>query len=350
LNLVKNLVEKPEAEAFVIVGSSHPKKLGKDIVESLKRSGVRAVEGSFFTENFKDGELYVRLNDAGNLKGRNVFVIQTIHTPWNPDKRHLLELLQLVSAAVAHGARVHWIAPYYAYGRQERVTLEGEAKIAQTIYNALKGAGAHSISSVDVHAPHAMPRDLLNALPTELWIKELNKLKLDSRETVVFACDKGAKPRAEKLAKAFECQLAGANKTRRDKERKKCEFDGFYGSVAGKNVVIPDDIASTFGTLCEVARRLKEMGARDVYAFPTHLVGAKEGWKNLKESFEESVLKKVIVTDSLPLKGRKLDAEDAALVKKLLKKRRLSVVSIAPLLAEIIAKRVEKKTFEKKHG
>ncbi|NYZ78411.1 ribose-phosphate pyrophosphokinase [Candidatus Micrarchaeota archaeon] len=325
-------------EVVVVVGSAHPENIGVQVVGELKKLGVPASRGLFEEKTFADGEKYVRLEKASGLANKDFFIIQSVHTPSKPGEKHFLQLLHLISAAKANGAHsVHVVMPYYAYGRQERVSKPGEAEVAQTIFNAIKGAGADSVSAVDVHAPHAMPAGLKNVMPTDLWLKELAKMGFKPEDTVVFAGDKGALPRVNALADKSGASIAKADKIR--PEHDKCFLVGFSGDVNKRFVLSLDDILSTGGTFGHSAKELKRRGARKVYGFITHLVGVGKAWSRL----EKAKVDAVFVTDSLPLEGRKLSSWDKRRVERLLKSRKLRIVPIAPLLAKTIAERAKGK-------
>lgn len=326
-------------EVVVVIGSAHPKKLGDSVVRELKKLGVPASHCSYYQKDFADGEMYVRLKRPKKFADRDVIIIQSVHTPANPKGRHLLQLLQLISAAEANGARsIHVVTPYGAYFRQERKTKEGETEFAKTLVNAIYGASklVASVTAIDVHAPSALP-NVTNVLPTELWRGEVAKLKLESGKTAVFAPDVGAKKRAKSLAKATGASVAGARKFRPEKD--KSFITGFYGEVAGRKVLLPDDIGSTFGTVSHGVKKLKQMGSEEVYALLTHGVLAGKAWARLKNAD----LARVFISDSLPLEGRKLKKWDEKRMKELIASGKLKVIPIAPLLAKTIAARVKVK-------
>jgi ribose-phosphate pyrophosphokinase len=154
---------------------------------------------------------------------------------------------------------------------------------------------------------------------------------------VVFAPDKGSFDRAQALAKLLRSRRGAARVAwaeKRRPEHDKSFIAAFHGAgdVRGNDVVTWDDIASTLGTLAHGVKHLKSLGAKRVFVFATHGVLVGKAWKRLGESR----LEKFVVTDSIPLENRALSLEDREVLRRLVRSRRLEVVSLAPLLADFI--------------
>ncbi|MEM0475949.1 MAG: ribose-phosphate diphosphokinase, partial [Candidatus Norongarragalinales archaeon] len=274
-------------------------------------------------------------------KNKTVFVLGSVHSQSFKQKNFFLEMLLLLSAAKANGAsRVVALLPYYAYGRQERVSKPGEPLSAQAVRDALRAAGADEIVAVDVHAPSEL-HGVKNLMPTLLFAERARELlgaaAVLGGRVAVFAPDKGSFDRALALAKLLKSRRGPARVAWAEKhrpERDKSFISEVHGAsdVRGCDVVTWDDIASTLGTLSHGVKHLKALGARRVFVFATHAVLVGKAWRRLAASR----LEKFVVTDSIPLENRLLSLEDSQVLRRLVRFRKLEVLSLAPLLADFI--------------
>jgi ribose-phosphate pyrophosphokinase len=269
--------------------------------------------GGIDIRRFSDGELRVKVNE--NVRGARCFVTQSTCTPVND---HLMELLLIVDALKrASAGEVNAVIPYYGYARQDRKDEGRVALSSKLVANLLTTAGVDRVITIDLHSPQIqgffdIPVDHLYAAPVLVdYIK-----KRGIRDFVVVSPDVGNVRRARSYASRLESQLAIIDKRRPEPNVSKVM--NIIGEVDGKNIFIFDDMIDTAGTLVGAADALKKRGVGNIYACCTHpvLSGA------AKERLAASSMNEIIVTDTIP--------QDDGQLKK------LTVVSIAPLLAEAI--------------
>lgn len=241
---------------------------------------------------FKDGEIQAYYNET--IRGRHVFIIQPTFSP----AENILELLILIDAAKrASAAEIIAVVPYYGYSRQDRKDKPRTSIGAKLMANLLTAAGINRLITMDLHADQIqgffeVPVDHLYASTVFLpYIRSLNWDNL-----CIVSPDTGGTKRASLYAKALDCDFAIGFKQR--VKANEIAAMQIIGNVKDKNVILLDDIMDTGGTICKAAERVKELGAKKVYAMCTHplLSG------NALEKLENSVLDKVVVTDTVPLK------------------------------------------------
>jgi len=273
--------------------------------------------GRAYVGRFSDGE--VNLEVMENVRGRDVFILQSTCAPVND---HLMELLVMVDACRrASAARITAVMPYFGYSRQDRRPRATRSAItAKLVANMLSGAGVNRLLTIDLHAEQIqgffdIPVDNVYASPVLLG----DAWKQAYRDIVVVSPDVGGVVRARALAKRLDdADLAIIDKRRtRPNESKVMNI---IGEVAGKTCVLVDDMVDTAGTLCQAAQSLKDEGALKVVSYVTHAVLSGKAL----ERIGASVLDELVVTDTIPL------TEAAKSVGKI---RQLSV---AALLAETI--------------
>ncbi len=260
---------------------------------------------------FKDGEIQAYYNET--IRGKHVFIIQPTFSP----AENILELLILIDAAKrASAAEIVAVIPYYGYSRQDRKDKPRTSIGAKLMANLLTAAGINRLITMDLHADQIqgffeVPVDHLYA--STVFLPYIRNLKWDN--LCIVSPDTGGTKRASMYAKALDCDFAIGFK-QREKANEVAALQ-IIGNVEGKNVILLDDIMDTGGTICKAAERVKELGAKKVYAMCTHplLSG------NALEKLEASVIDKVVVTDTVPLK-RPSD--------------KVEVCSIAELTAEVI--------------
>jgi len=252
-----------------------------------------------FTD-FLDGEFRVQVTE--NIRGTNVFIIQAT----NPPADNILELLMMIETAKRASAEtVTAVIPYYGYGRQDRKDRPRVGITAKLVANLISTAGADRVVMLDLHAPQLqayfdIPSDHLFANPVFLNAFKTMQVNIDSSTTVMLSPDIGGVKMVRSFASKLECGLAIIDKRRTDVN--KSEVVNVIGDVQGKVAIIRDDICDTAGTLTEAARAAIDHGAAEVYACCTH--GLLSG--NAMDRLDNSPIKKLIITDSVDLSGRKL--------------------------------------------
>lgn len=285
------------------------RKLAEDICKELGEPLGKAVVGKF-----SEGETQVKIEQ--DVRGRDVFVIQPTCPPVN---ENLMELLILIDALKrASARRITAVVPYYGYARQDRKDQPRVPITAKLVANLITESGASRVLTVDLHAGQIqgffdIPLDHLFAV--NVFVDYFEKLKL--RNLVIVSPDVGGIKMARAYSKRFKADLAVVDKRRvNDKE---AIVMNILGDVKGKNAVMVDDIVATAGSLVEAAQALKNAGAKEIYAAVTHPVLSGPAIERIKSS----AIKKLIVTDTIPLDAKKRAPQIEAL-------------SIAPLLAEAI--------------
>lgn len=265
---------------------------------------------------FSDKEIFVEILE--NVRGEDVFVVQSTCYPCNDNIMELLVTLDALRRASAR--RVTAVIPYFGYARQDRKPGPRTPISAKLVANLITTAGADRVLSVDLHAGQIqgffdIPVDHLFAIP--VLAADIKK-NFHGEDLMVVSPDVGGVVRARALAKRLDADLAIV-----DKRREKAgvsEVMNIIGDVQGRTCILHDDIADTAGTLCNAAQALVDKGAKEVYAYVTHGVLSGEAVRKV----QSSVLKSLVVTDSIPLSEE---------IRQLPNVR---TVSIAPLLAEAV--------------
>lgn len=295
---------------LAIFSGNSNKKLALDICKSLK---VKLGDAS--VDKFSDGEIRVKINE--NVRGHDVFIVQSTSFPSNDN---LVELLILIDAMKrASAQRITAVLPYFGYARQDRKDQPRVPITAKLVANILTVAGADRVLTIDLHAGQIqgffdIPLDHLFAFT--IFAEHIKKLKFD-KNMVIVTPDVGGIKTARAYAKRLKCGLAIVDKRRvNDKE---AEVMHIMGDVRGKNAVIVDDMVATAGSLVEAVDAIKKAGALDVYAAITHPVLCGPAMERLKKSS----LKELVVTDTIPIAKQKMLP-------------RIKVLSVASLLGDAI--------------
>jgi ribose-phosphate pyrophosphokinase len=272
--------------------------------------------GRVETRHFADSETFVKIID--NIRGRDVYVVQSTSRPSNET---LMELLLLIDAAKrASAASVTAVVPYFGYARQDRKDQGRVALSAKLVANLITTAGADRLLTVDLHSGQIqgffdIPMDHLLAAPTLInWVR-----KADLGEFCVVSPDVGNVKMARNYADRLQAPLAIIDKRR--PEPNVSEVMAVIGEqqVKGKNVLLFDDMIDTAGTICNASVALRERGAREVYALAVH--GVLSG--PALERLEAAPITQVVITNSIAQTGRSLPGK-------------IKVLSIAPLIAQAI--------------
>tara|TARA_B100001939_G_C16918151_1_gene607952 strand:- start:791 stop:1717 length:927 start_codon:yes stop_codon:yes gene_type:complete len=243
---------------------------------------------------FADGEIFCEIDQ--NIRGEDVFIIQST---CNPANDNLMELLILIDACKrASAGRITAVMPYYGYGRQDRKPAARTPISAKLIANMIQASGADRVLTMDLHAGQIqgffdIPLDDLRAKP--LFVKDLKKRPMVSNgNALIVSPDAGGVPRARSLAKELNLDIAIIDK-RRDKANES-EAMNVIGNVKGKQCIIIDDIVDTGGTLVKAADALLKSGAEEVQAYITHGVLSNGGMQTINES----TMGGLTITDSIP--------------------------------------------------
>ncbi|MDH7515272.1 MAG: ribose-phosphate pyrophosphokinase [Bacteroidota bacterium] len=245
-------------------------------------------------KNFSDGEIWVKFGE--NIRGRDVFIIQSTYTP----AENLVELLIMLDAARrASARRITAVIPYFGYARQDRKDQPRVAVTAKLVANLITTAGAERVISMDLHAPQIqgffdIPLDHLYS--SAVFIPHFKSMNLPS--LVVVSPDVGGIKMARAYAKRLDAELVVLDK-RRD-EHNKSEVLNIIGNVEGKNVLIVDDIIDTGGTFVNAVEALRTAGALRVFGACTHAVLSGPAMERLRRCRVE----KLFITDTIPTQGR----------------------------------------------
>ncbi|TDT68008.1 ribose-phosphate pyrophosphokinase [Hypnocyclicus thermotrophus] len=289
----------------VFSGSSN-KELATKIAHEL---GIEL--GDAKVVRFKDGEVYVKLNET--VRGDTVLVVQSTSEPVN---ENLMELLVFIDALKRASAKeIIAVMPYYGYARQDRKASPREPITAKLVANLLTTAGATRVITMDLHAQQIqgffdIPVDHMKALPI------LAKYFLDKGFTgddiVVVSPDVGGVKRARGLASWLDCKIAIIDK-RRPKPNES-EVMNIIGEIDGKIAIFIDDMIDTAGTITNGAQAVMDRGAKEVYACCTHAVFSGPAIDRL----QESPLKEVVISDSIQLsEDKRIDKVTILSVSKL---------------------------------
>ena len=266
---------------------------------------------------FADEEVFVEIHE--NVRGEDVFVIQSTGFPANDN---LMELLIMIDALRrASAKRITAVVPYFGYARQDRKPGPRTPISAKLVANIITTAGADRVLSIDLHAGQIqgffdIPTDNLYGAPV---MSADIQARFGDKNIMVVSPDVGGVVRARALAK----RLNNAPLAIVDKRREKAgesEVMNIIGDVKGRFCILIDDIADSAGTLCNAADALKAAGASDVVAYITHGVLSGEAVNRVNASS----LRKLVITDSI-------QASDAAMDSK-----KIRQIPIAPLLGEAI--------------
>ncbi len=242
-------------------------------------------------KRFADAEIFAQVNE--NVRGEDVFVIQSTSAPAND---HLMELLIMLDAlSRASCDRITAVVPYFGYARQDRKTGGRTPISAKLVANLISAAGAHRVVTVDLHAGQIqgffdVPTDNLVAAPV---IARDIRARYRGRDLMIVSPDIGGVVRARALAERLETDIAIV-----DKRRPKAgvsEVMNIVGDVAGRHCVLVDDMADSGGTLVNAAERLIMEGASGVSAYVTH--GILSG--NAVERIESSTLDEMVICDTI---------------------------------------------------
>jgi ribose-phosphate pyrophosphokinase len=294
----------------VFSGNSN-RPLASDVCDVLEVALGRAE-----VRRFSDGEVMVEI--AENVRGGDVFVIQSTCTPVND---HLMELLLMLDAfRRASAQRITAVIPYYGYSRQDRKVSPRVPISAKLVADLITAAGASRVLTIDLHAGQIqgffdIPVD--NLFASTVLLKDIQE-RLRNGPVAVVSPDPGGVERARAFAKRLDATLAIIDK-RRARPNEVAEMR-VVGDVEGQTAVIVDDIVDTAGTLATAASALRDAGATEVIACCTHPVLSGPAIDRIRDS----TLTSLVVTDTIPLRAAGQQCE------------KIKTLSVARLLAEAI--------------
>lgn len=304
-------------EGIKLVTGNSNRTLAREIAEFLNIPIAEAT-----VSNFSDGEISVQINE--NVRGSDVFVVQSSCTPVN---NNIMELLLMADALRrASAARITAVMPYYGYARQDRKAAPRVPISARLVADLLEAAGMDRLLTIDLHAGQIqgffdIPVDHLYAAPVIVdYVKKTYK-----NDIVIVSPDAGGVERARAFAKRLNASLAII-----DKRREKANVSQVMhviGDVKGKDAILLDDMIDTAGTITQAAAAIKENGAKKVIAACAHAVLSGPALDRINNS----VLEEVIVTNTIPMDDN---------VEKC---KKLKVMSVASLLGEAI-RRIHEET------
>ena len=296
----------------IITGNSN-RPLAEAIAAGLKHPLTRAT-----VKRFADMEIFVEIHE--NVRGEDVYILQSTSVPANDNLMELLILTDALKRASAR--RITAVMPYFGYARQDRKPGPRTPISAKLVANLIERAGIDRVMTLDLHAGQVqgffdIPTDNLFAAPT--FARDIQE-QFDTDNVVVVSPDVGGVVRARALAKRINCPIAICDKRR--ERAGESEVMNVIGEVSGKRCILIDDIVDSGGTLINAANALLKAGAVEAYAYITH--GVLSGGAVSK--LANSRLKQLVITDSI-------QPSEAVRASK-----NIRVLSIAPLMAEAIAR------------
>jgi ribose-phosphate pyrophosphokinase len=297
-----------QGRGFKLLSGGANRALAEEIARNLNLELCKVT-----TSRFADGEIFVRIDE--NIRGHDVFIVQ----PTNPPAENVLELLLLIDAARrASAARVTCVMPYYGSSRQDRKDQPRVAIGAKLMANLIQTAGADRVLGIDFHQHQLqgffdVPVDHLYAMP--VFVSHYRRKQL--KDLVVVAPDAGSAKMARGFAKRLNATFAIIDKRR--PAANVADVVNVVGEVADRDVLIPDDMIDTAGTVSEASRALKALGARDIYVCATHALLSGPAVERLNAA----PIAEVAVTDTIAIPpDRRFD--------------RLKVLSVGELLSQAI--------------
>ena len=263
---------------------------------------------------FADNEVFVEIQE--NMRGEDVFIVQSTSAPAND---HMMELLIIIDALRrASARRITAVLPYFGYARQDRKPGPRTPISAKLVANLIEASGADRVLTLDLHAGQIqgffdIPTDNLFAAP--VFVEDI-KNRFKSRELMVVSPDVGGVVRTRALGNRIGADLAIVDKRR--ERAGVSEVMNIIGDVTGRDCLLVDDIVDSGGTLCNAAAALLENGASSVSAYITHGVLSGEAVNRVNDS----KLKKLLITDTIQPSEAILNSP------------KFGVINIAPLMGE----------------
>lgn len=266
-------------------------------------------------KRFADGELKIHIKE--NVRGRDVFVVQSTYSP----AENILELLLFLDAAKRASAdRITAVIPYFGYARQDRKDEPRVPISAKLIANLLASSGASRVLTLDLHAEQIqgffdIPVDHLYAVPVFVEYYQ----KHDLKDYVIVSPDTGRANRVRAFAQRLSKDLPIAIVDKRRTGPNQSVVLNIIGEVKGKTALIYDDMLDTGGTMVQGAQAILDQGAKEVYSCVVHPLLS----RNATQKVLDSCIKELVITDTIPLPNEK-------------KIEKIKILSVAGLLGEAI--------------
>jgi len=298
-----------ESRGMKLLAGNSNRALAEDMARYIKLPLVKAV-----VRRFADMEVFVEIQE--NVRGEDIFVIQSTSFPANDNLMELLIVIDALRRASAR--RVTAVIPYFGYARQDRKVGPRTPISAKLVANLITRAGADRVLTVDLHAGQIqgffdIPTDNLYAMP--VMVRDIQDY-IGHDNLMIVSPDVGGVVRARALAKRLGADLAIVDKRR--ERAGESEVMNIIGDVEGRSCILIDDIVDSGGTICNAAEALLREGAKDVCAYATHGVLSGGAVARIKGS----KLKSLVITDSI------------ASTDEVAKCANIRRISIAPLIGE----------------
>ena len=303
------MTEVSDTQGMKLLAGNSNRELAEKIGQYLRLPMTKAI-----VRRFADMEVFVEIQE--NVRGEDIFVIQSTSFPANDNLMELLIVIDALKRASAR--RITAVIPYFGYARQDRKVGPRTPISAKLVANLITEAGANRVLTVDLHAGQIqgffdIPTDNLYAAP--VIVKDIQDY-LGQDNLMVVSPDVGGVVRARALAKRLGASLAIVDKRR--ERAGESEVMNIIGDVTGRSCILVDDIVDSGGTICNAAEELLAKGAKDVCAYATH--GVLTGGAVAR--IRDSKLKSMVVTDSI------------AATDEIRKCPNIRRISIAPLIGE----------------
>jgi ribose-phosphate pyrophosphokinase len=301
----------PKLKDMMIFSGNANRPLAEDICRHLQVELSHAE-----VRKFSDGETYVEIGE--NVRGKDVFVVQPTCTPVND---HLMELILMADALRrASARRITAVMPYYGYSRQDRKVTPRVPISAKVVAEMLMAVGVRRVLTMDLHSGQIqgffnIPVDNMYAAP--VLLRDIS-LVFAGKDVIMVSPDAGGVERTRAFAKRLKAGLAIIDKRR--ERANESQAMNVIGNVTGKDAILLDDMVDTAGTLCAAAEILMKEGAKEVYAYCSHAVLSGPAI----ERINDSMIKKLVVTNSIPLRNCAKDCE------------KIKVLSVSELLGDSI--------------
>ncbi|WP_425340047.1 ribose-phosphate diphosphokinase [Nitrosopumilus ureiphilus] len=268
------------------------RKLSKKIKANLVKSEIRV---------FADGESKITLN--GNLSKKKSVVVQSIYPPVDTN---LIQVLSLISKAKEISSQVIAVIPYMGYARQDREFLPGEIVTMKVLGKLFKGAGASKVIVVDIHSMIGFKHFTIktkNVTAISDLVQYFKKLRL--KNPLIVSPDQGGKERAREFAREFGSEFIALEK-KRDRKTGKVQIQTKNVEVAGRDLILVDDMISTGGSIVKATQFLKKQKCKRVYVACTHALLMNDAENKIRKAG----VTKIVSANTIPGKTSIVDVSN----------------------------------------